>query len=165
MSTRGGSTTNLRQGGRHGRFPAHTVADEDTLLDAQLGEEVFQIVAHRFIGQHRAVRAVAVVTGIYSQHLTGQRTVRTLGMERRRQQSGEQKKTFTSAVSLFCWPQLRRVTAQTMAALCTQGDEFLQASQREDYLSVFITTVQTVGELYQMTSSTLVDCIFPVLLL
>lgn len=72
---------NLRQGGRHGRFASHAVADEDALLDVQLGEEVFQIIGHRFIGQFRAVRAVAMVTGIYSQHLTGQRTVRTLGKE------------------------------------------------------------------------------------
>lgn len=56
------------------------MAYEDAPLDAQLSEEVFQVTGHRFVGQHRAVRAVAVVTGIYSQHLTGQRTVRTLGI-------------------------------------------------------------------------------------
>jgi len=56
------------------------VTDEDTLVNVQLGEEVRQVVGHRFIGQLQTVRAVAVVTGIYSQHLTGQRTVRTLGM-------------------------------------------------------------------------------------
>lgn len=94
------SIANLRQGGRHGRFPSHAVADEDALLDAQLGEEVFQVIGHRLIGQHRAVRAVTMVTGIYSQHLTGQRTVRTLGTGGKRQQSGN-KKTFLSAVSFF----------------------------------------------------------------
>lgn len=76
------------------------MADEDTLFDAQLGEEVFQVIGHRLIGQHRAVRAVAMVTGIYSQHLTGQRTVRTLGTGGKSQQSGN-KKTFMTAVSFF----------------------------------------------------------------
>lgn len=56
------------------------MADEDALLDVQLAEEMFQIGGHRFIGQLRDVRAVTVVTGIYSQHLTGQRTGKTLGM-------------------------------------------------------------------------------------
>lgn len=56
------------------------MADEDALLDAQLSEEVFQVPGHGFVGEHRAVRAVAMVTGIYCQHLTGQRTVRTLGV-------------------------------------------------------------------------------------
>lgn len=57
------------------------MADEDAFLDAQLGEQMLQVAGHRFVGEHRAVGAVAMVTGVYSQHLTGQRTVRTLGME------------------------------------------------------------------------------------
>lgn len=85
------STTNLRQGGRHGRFPSHAVPDEDALLNAKLGEEVFQVIGHRFVRQRWAVRAVAMVTSIYSQHLTGQRTVRTLGMGGKGQQSGNKK--------------------------------------------------------------------------
>lgn len=85
------STANLHQGGRHGSLPSHAVANEDALLDAQLGEEVFQIIGHRFIGQRWAVWAVAMVTGIYSQHLTGQRTVRIFGMGGKRQQDGNIK--------------------------------------------------------------------------
>lgn len=81
------STANLRQGSRHGRFPSHAVANENAFLDAQLSKEMFQIFGHRFIGQHRAVRAVAMVTGIHSQHLTGQRIVRALGMEGQRQKN------------------------------------------------------------------------------
>lgn len=42
----------------------------------QLSQEVLQVLGHRLVGQHWAVRAVAMVTGIYSQHLTGQVTVR-----------------------------------------------------------------------------------------
>lgn len=76
------SPPNLRQGGDHRRFPAHAVSDENAFLDMQLGQEVFQILGHRLVGQHWAVRAVAMVTGIYSQHLTGQGTVRALGMRR-----------------------------------------------------------------------------------
>lgn len=51
------------------------MADEDALLNMQLAEEVFQIAGHGLVGQHGGVGAVAVVTGIYSQHLTGQRMV------------------------------------------------------------------------------------------
>lgn len=56
----------LCQGGRHGGFPAHAVADEDALLDVQLAEEVFQISSHRLVGQLGGVGAVTMVTGIYS---------------------------------------------------------------------------------------------------
>lgn len=63
------------------------MADEDALLNTQLAEEVFQIAGHSLVGQHRGVRAVAMVTGIYSQHLTGQRIVKTLGTGNKRQQT------------------------------------------------------------------------------
>lgn len=61
---------------------------------------MLQITAHRFIGQLRAVRAVAMVTGIYSQHLTGQRTVRKLGTGGKEPTERKQK-TFLSVVSFF----------------------------------------------------------------
>lgn len=61
------------------------MADEDALLDVQLGQEVRHVVGHGFVGQHRAVRAAAMVASIYSQHLTGQRTVRTLGTGEKKQ--------------------------------------------------------------------------------
>lgn len=77
------------------------MADEDALLNAQLGEEVFQIVGHRFIRQRRAVRAVAMVTGIYSQHLTGQRTVRTLGMGGKEATERKQKKLLRQLYPFF----------------------------------------------------------------
>lgn len=73
-------TPNLRQGGHHGRFPAHAVSDENAFLDMQLSQQVFQVLGHCLVGQHWAVRAVAMVTGIDGQHLTGQVTVRALGM-------------------------------------------------------------------------------------
>lgn len=135
------------------------MANEDALLDVKLSEEVFQIAAHRFIGQHWAVGAVSMVTGIYSQHLTGQRTVRKLGTRGGKSQQSRNKKLFCQLYS-FLWPQLKRVTTQTKAALFTWGD-VLQTSQRTDYLSVFITTVQTAKELYQMTENTLVDFKLP----
>lgn len=69
-------TANLRQGGRHGCFPSHAVSNENAFLDVQLSKKMLQIISHRFISQHRAVRAGAMVTSIYSQHLTRQRTVR-----------------------------------------------------------------------------------------
>lgn len=75
------SATHLRQGGRHGSFSSHAVANENAFLNAQLSQEMFQVFSHGFICQHWAVRAVAMITGIYSQHLTGQRIVRALGME------------------------------------------------------------------------------------
>lgn len=56
------------------------MADENTLLNSQLAKKVLQIAGHGLIGQYRAVRAVAMVTGIDSQHLTGQRTIKTLGI-------------------------------------------------------------------------------------
>lgn len=87
MSLEGQVTPNLRQGGDHRRLPPHAVSDENALLNVQLSQEVFQILGHRLVGQHWAVRAVAMVTGIDSQHLTGQGTVRALGM---RQQGGKQ---------------------------------------------------------------------------
>ena len=104
------------------------MADEDALLDAQLGEEVLQIVRHRFVGQHRAVRAVAVVTGIYSQHLTGQRTVRTLGMmgKEPRERKQEHFYVFVCLFLFIFWLQLGEVTTQTKAVLCVRGDEFPQ---------------------------------------
>lgn len=80
-------TPNLRQGRDHRRLPTHAVSDENAFLNVQLSQEVFQILGHRLVGQHWAVRAVAVVTGIDSQHLTGQGKVRALGM---RQQGGKQ---------------------------------------------------------------------------
>lgn len=101
------SATNLRQGRHHGCFPSHAVADENALLDAQLSEEMFQVFSHGFIGQHRAVGAVAMITGIYSQHLTGQRRVRALGVEWKEQRSGKQA-VFSS------WPQFKRAPAQRM---------------------------------------------------
>lgn len=99
------SATNLRQGHHHGCFPSHAVADKNALLDAQLSEEMLQVFSHGFIGQHRAVGAVAMITGIYSQHLTGQRSVRALGVEWKEQRSRKQA-VFSS------WPQFKRAPAQ-----------------------------------------------------
>lgn len=94
-------TADLCQSGRHGCFPTHAVADQDALVDTELGEEVVQIIRHRLVGQHGVVRAVAVVTGIYCQHLTGQRTVRTLGLEKRRRESVHAELALMSAVSVL----------------------------------------------------------------
>lgn len=143
------SAANLRQGGRHGRFPSHAVADEDALLDAQLGKEVFQIIRHRFIGQHWAVRAVAMVTGIYSQHLTGQGTVRTLGMGGKRQLSGNLF-LMSDSTNKGCIVHMRwRVPSGTP----------------KSRLSISIYYKQAAEESYQMTGRTLVDCTIPCLLL
>lgn len=45
---------------------------------------------------------------------------------------------------------LRRVTAQTKVVMCTE---------RQGYLSVFITEEQTAEKLHQMTRISLLDCI------
>lgn len=100
----------LRQGSGHGRFPSHAVPDEDALLDVQLGEEVLQIAGHRLVGQHRAVRAVAMVTRVYRQHLTGQRTVSTLGMGK-----NERHKLWCFATVL----RFRRGEEQRNAVVCS----------------------------------------------
>lgn len=143
------STANLRQGGRHGRFPSHAVADEDALLDAQLGKEVFQIIRHCFIGQHWAVRAVAMVTGIYSQHLTGQGTVRTLGMGGKRQLSG----------TLFL------VSDGTNKGCIVHMRWRVPSGTPKSRLSISIYYKQAAEQSCQMTGCTLVDCTIPCLLL
>lgn len=103
MRLEGQVTPNLRQGRDHRRLPAHAVSDENAFLDVQLSQEVFQILGHRVVGQHWAVRAVAMVTGVYGQHLTGQGTVRALGM---RQQGG-------GGEQVWGVRQFKRTTPQT----------------------------------------------------
>lgn len=76
---RGRSFVHLQQGRSHGDLAPHAVANQDALPDVQLGEQVRQVIGHRLIGQIGAVCAGTVVTGVDRQHLTGQRTVRTLG--------------------------------------------------------------------------------------
>lgn len=61
------------QGQRHGRLAPHAVAQEDALGDAQVGQELLHIHAHRFVAHQRAVGAAAVVPGVQREHLPGQR--------------------------------------------------------------------------------------------
>lgn len=83
---------------------------------------MFQITDHHLIGQLRVVRAVAMVTGIDGQHLTGQRTVRTLGLEGIEVQRGFTKTFWKIPLVFFllllaCGP----VKRNTKAALCARG--------------------------------------------
>lgn len=75
------------------------MANENASLDVQLREEMLQIFGHRFVAQHGAVRAVAMVTGVHSQHLTGQRIVRAPGMEGKRRRSRKTKKLSPAQLS------------------------------------------------------------------
>jgi len=63
-------------------------------------------------------------------------------------------------MSAFIFGVVLKLATQTKTALCTSGDEFPPASQRADYLSVCITTVQTGEESRHVTRSTLVHCAF-----
>lgn len=136
-------TANLHQGGCHGRLPSHAMSDQDTLLDAQLREEVFQITTHCFIGQLRAVGTVTMVTGIYSQHLTGQRTVRTLGM-------GERGNVQNF---LLCFSFLH-VTPQTKTTLGTCTNEFFfVATEGAECLMV--------SNFWHTTEHTMIHCMLP----
>ena len=56
------------------------MANQNTLLNVELGEQVLEIAGHGLVGQHRMVWAGTMVTGINGQHLTGQKMVTTLGM-------------------------------------------------------------------------------------
>lgn len=56
----------------HGCLAAHAVPDQDTPAEVQLAEEEVDVGTHGFIRHERAVGAVAVVTGVHRQHLTGQ---------------------------------------------------------------------------------------------
>lgn len=105
--------------------------DEDALLDMQLSQEVFQVLSHRLVGQHWAVRAVAVVTGIYSQHLTGQVTVRALGM---RQQGWKPVHTLHCGLG--------------RASTCPVSSKLVN-------LPILILKPELAGESYQITSTRL----------
>lgn len=68
----------LHQSGAHGHLASHAMANQNAFSNVQLAKELPKIIGHCFIGQNRAMRTVSMVTSIYSQHLTGQRRIRTL---------------------------------------------------------------------------------------
>lgn len=61
--------THPLQGQQHGCLSSHAMADKDAGCQAQLGQEVLQVLAHGLIAHIRAVGAVTMVPSIYSQHL------------------------------------------------------------------------------------------------
>lgn len=62
-------TTHPLECQKHGCLASHAVANEDTGNQAQLGQEVLQVLAHVFVAHVWAVGAVTMVPSIHCQHL------------------------------------------------------------------------------------------------
>lgn len=54
---------------QHGCLASHAVANEDTGHEAQLGQEVLQVLAHGLIAHVWVVGAVTMIPSIHSKHL------------------------------------------------------------------------------------------------
>lgn len=54
---------------QHGCLSSHTVANQGTRCQAQLGQEALQVLAHGLVARIWAVGAVTMVPSIHCQHL------------------------------------------------------------------------------------------------
>lgn len=73
----GGSLTHPLECQQHGRLASHAVANEDAGHEAQLGQEVLQVLAHGLVAHVWAVGAVTMVPCIHREHLrSGERAGR-----------------------------------------------------------------------------------------